>query len=201
MATKVFHAKSSPPYQGGVRGGLQCRGTRPPPSPLLRKEGVRRETLRQAPGPIGNQRGQALIEMGIIVVLFVILSMGIVEFGRAFMLANMVMHAARDGARAAAVIGGSGRDGDGMFTIDTGTSGPIGIQVTNQIKTILDAATVDTFGVQVVQTPLPPLNPGDIPVVTLAIAGQIPYIFNLVGAQSFGINRQVTFRDEGRNAP
>jgi spermidine synthase len=33
-------AKSSPPYQGGVRGGLQSRLDQPPPGPLPGKEGV-----------------------------------------------------------------------------------------------------------------------------------------------------------------
>jgi hypothetical protein len=149
---------------------------------------------------LNDERGQGLVEMAIIVVLFVLLSMGIIEFGRAFMLGNMVTHAARDGARAAAVIGTSQRDANGIFL--TNPSSIIETRVKNQIKTLLDAATADTFVVNVVQSPEhAPLDPGEIPVVTLAITGDIPYIFNLVGRGSFGISRTVTFRDEGRSAP
>lgn len=32
--------KGSPPYQGGVRGGLERPGEQPPPRPLLGTEGV-----------------------------------------------------------------------------------------------------------------------------------------------------------------
>ena len=43
--------------------------------------------------------GQGLVELGIIMVLLLALTMGVVQFGHAFMVANMITHAARDGAR------------------------------------------------------------------------------------------------------
>jgi hypothetical protein len=46
-----------------------------------------------------RQRGQALAEMGMVITILVFLMMGIVEFGRAMMIANMITQAARDGAR------------------------------------------------------------------------------------------------------
>ncbi len=154
-----------------------------------------------------NQRGQSLIEMGIIVSIFVLLSMGIIEFGRAFMIANVVTHAVRDGARAAAVIGGTSRNSDGLFTlgdapvpIDTSISGPIGSQVVSQIQAFADVSTSNFTVFNITETPDPPLSPGQIPVVTLNMTVHIPYIFNLVG-NSFDIQRSVTFRDEGRSAP
>src|SRR5205823_1524085 len=51
-----------------------------------------------------GRRGQALAELGIIIVLLVFLVMGIIEFGRAWMIGNMITQAARHGARAAAVL-------------------------------------------------------------------------------------------------
>src|ERR1051325_1160782 len=57
--------------------------------------------MRSAPR---RTHGQALIEGAIIISLFVLLALGIIEFGRAFFLSNYIAHAARDGARMAAVL-------------------------------------------------------------------------------------------------
>ena len=46
-----------------------------------------------------RQRGQALAEMGFVILLFVVLTLGIIDFGRMFMVLNVITHAARDGAR------------------------------------------------------------------------------------------------------
>ena len=43
-----------------------------------------------------------MIELGIVVVVFAMLTMGAVQFGYAFMVLNMITHAARDGAHTAA---------------------------------------------------------------------------------------------------
>jgi Flp pilus assembly protein TadG len=51
-----------------------------------------------------RQGGQALAEMGLVVLLFVLLTCGIVEFGRMLMILNVITHAARDGARVASTI-------------------------------------------------------------------------------------------------
>ena len=67
-----------------------------------------------ASGTIADERGQALVEMGIVVVLLVTLVMGTIEFGRAWMIVNMITHAARDGAR---IGGGRGEpDAGGAIT-------------------------------------------------------------------------------------
>ena len=49
-----------------------------------------------------NQRGQELAELGITIVLLLIVALGVLQFGSAWMVLNMVTHAARDGARVAA---------------------------------------------------------------------------------------------------
>jgi len=51
-----------------------------------------------------NSKGQALVEMAIILPLLVLLVMGIFEFGRAMYIKNTLTHAARAGARAGVVI-------------------------------------------------------------------------------------------------
>jgi Flp pilus assembly protein TadG len=130
-----------------------------------------------------RQRGQALVEMGMVVTLFVMLSMGLIEFGRAWMIGNMITHAARDGARAGAVA--SGRGQAGMLT----NASAIQTQVLNQINNVTPTSGLT---VNVTQPTI-----GGIPLVQVQVTGSIPYLFNLVGT-SFTVNRTATFRDEGR---
>ncbi len=141
-------------------------------------------------------RGQALTETAIVVVLLVLLSLGIIEFGRAFMVLNMVTHAARDGARAAAVVPTASRDANGIINSTAQTA--IKDQVKNEMKAVLGSA-VDTICPDCVTISQPdPTTTGNIPVVRISIDMDVPYIFNLVGAGTFKADRQVTFRDEGR---
>jgi len=44
-----------------------------------------------------NQRGQELAELGITIVPLMIVALGVLQFGSAWMVLNMVTHAARDG--------------------------------------------------------------------------------------------------------
>jgi Flp pilus assembly protein TadG len=130
-----------------------------------------------------GQRGQALVEMGMVVALFVALVMGTIEFGRAWMIANMITHAARDGARTGAAAQGRGTGG----TI-TNTSS-IQTQVLDQIRNV-----TPTTGLTVSVTQ-PTIS--SIPMVQVQVTGTVPYVFNLVGT-SFTVDRTATFRDEGR---
>jgi Flp pilus assembly protein TadG len=50
-----------------------------------------------------NQKGQALVEMALIIFLFILLVFGITEFGRAMYTKNSLNNAARAGVRAAVV--------------------------------------------------------------------------------------------------
>jgi Flp pilus assembly protein TadG len=54
-----------------------------------------------------NRRGAALVEMAIVMPLFLMIVLGIIEFGRAMMVGQMVTNAAREGARLAVVEGNS----------------------------------------------------------------------------------------------
>ncbi len=51
------------------------------------------------------RRGAAMVEMAIVLPIFVLVSLGVVEFGRALMVANMVTNSAREGARMAVLDG------------------------------------------------------------------------------------------------
>jgi Flp pilus assembly protein TadG len=54
-----------------------------------------------------RRRGAAMVEMAIVLPIFLMVSMGIIEFGRAMMVANMVTNSAREGARMAVLDGSS----------------------------------------------------------------------------------------------
>jgi len=58
-----------------------------------------------------RQGGQALVETAIVSVLLVTLLMGIFEFGRLWMIGNMITVAASDGARMASIVPAEERQG------------------------------------------------------------------------------------------
>jgi Flp pilus assembly protein TadG len=134
---------------------------------------------------IRGRSGQALIEMALVVVLFVTLTMGVLEFGRAWMIGNMITHAARDGARAAAVTPFGGRTTGGTITNTAAIQANVLASISNVVPTT-------GFNVAVAQPTI-----GGIPMVQVTVTATVPYLFNLVGP-NFTVNRVVTFRDEGR---
>jgi len=128
-----------------------------------------------------------MAETGIVIVLFVFLVMGTIEFGRAWMVSNMITHAARDGARTAS-------------TWPTRTSGTISstdkTTIQNAVQTELTKVLGSPTGLTatVSQTTV-----GTIPVVQLRVNGAVSYLFRLLpGMSSFAVDRTVTFRDEGK---
>jgi TadE-like protein len=135
---------------------------------------------------LANQRGQSIVELGVILVLFVSLTFGTIEYGRAWMITNMITHAARDGARAAAVVPAVNRvsgviQGDDLSNIQ--------FQILTQIANVMDPSTIDTPAVE-------QLNDGGINVVRVTVGGFVPFVFNIFGT-GFNVNRIVTCRDEG----
>ena len=134
-------------------------------------------------------RGQALAELGIVIVLFVFLGLGIIEFGRAWMIINMVTHAARDGARAAAALPQSSRDTSGKVT----AWGPIETAVEDYIQ--------DNTGQTMSATGISTADVGGVPMVAVQVEGQVDWLFfhtPLGFGPTFEVNRIVSFRDEGR---
>lgn len=68
------------------------------------------------------RRGAAMVEMALVLPLFLMLVLGIIEFGRAMMIANLVTNAAREGARTAVL------------------DGSTNTEVTSGVKTFLQSA-------------------------------------------------------------
>ena len=134
-----------------------------------------------------GQSGQALVEMAIVVVLLLTLLMAVFEFGRVWMIGTMLTNAASDGARMASVVPSTERDANGLIL----NLAPIQDQVRTEIAKVAGAAA---FGPAVVTQSG---GGGTIPMVTVAVTGDVPYAFNIFGT-SFNITRAVSFRDEGR---
>jgi len=136
-----------------------------------------------------RSRGQALAELGIVIVLFVFLGLGIIEFGRAWMIINIATHAARDGARAAAALPTGSRDASGFVT----NWGPIETAVENQI--------LDNTGQTMTATGDSNADSGGVPMISLRVQGNVDWLFfhtPLGFGPTFTVDRIVTFRDEGR---
>lgn len=66
---------------------------------------ARQRRFGRAVSPAGPPRGAALVETALVLPIFMMILVGIVEFGRAFMVANMLAESARHGARIAIVPG------------------------------------------------------------------------------------------------
>ena len=143
-----------------------------------------------------NQRGQALIEMGLSVVLCVLLTLGIVEFGYIFMALNLIAQATSAGARAASVHQMGSRSLCGTITDDTAITGATGI-VRSQIGSI--ATNVQVIVTQDPPTTAPCATFGGsvIPKVIVTTTGTIPDIFRLFGS-GISFTRTTLFRDEAR---
>jgi Flp pilus assembly protein TadG len=134
-------------------------------------------------------RGQALAELGIVIVLFVFIGLGIIEFGRAWMIINIATHAARDGARAAAALPSSARDGSGFVTNWAG------------IESAVEAQIQDNTGQTMTATGDSNADSGGVPMIALRVQGQVDWLFfhtPLGFGATFEVDRTVTFRDEGR---
>lgn len=165
--------------------------------------------------------GQGLVELGIIVVLLLALTMGVIQFGHAFMVANMITHSARDGARLAASWGTrvTGSCGTLPTTLTTsGASNPVESLVRSELATVVGSTSGFTIavcqgdsGAQACPgsfTPPTAPNCGNpaTPVVIVNVQGCVPYLMNIFGlgtpcsggARGFTVNRSVWFRDEKR---
>ena len=168
-----------------------------------------------------RQRGQELVEFGITIILFMTIALGVITFGHAFMVANMITHAARDGARVGASWATRDTNSCGRLpsTITTaGASNPIETLVKNELRTVY--ADVASFNVSVCQgnTGSETCPPGvtvpdapncgspTTPVVIVNVQGCVPFLMNIFalgtscsgGARGFTVNRSVWFRDEKR---
>jgi hypothetical protein len=135
-----------------------------------------------------KQRGQALADMGIVILLLVIMLFGIIEFGRMFMVANMITHAARDGARFAAV------QPESAFSGGTLSDPAVRDHVEDLICSVVTPAVCSGLDIAVTRAELPDgLGEG----VSVTVSGPVPYLFGFdIWGGALDFNRVVTFRAE-----
>jgi Flp pilus assembly protein TadG len=65
---------------------------------------------RQLQSPNTSRRGTALVEMALVLPIFIAVTLGIVEFGRAMMVGQLITNAAREGARLGIIEGSTNAD-------------------------------------------------------------------------------------------
>ena len=149
-----------------------------------------------------KQLGQALVEAGLVIALFVIVVLGMIEFGYAFMALNVITQATTAGARAGAALQVGNRGTCGTIIDSSAVDGNPNGLVRRQI-----GGTATVTNVTVTQTPDPNVlcsgicctfTGSNIPTVTVTVTGNLPYFFGLLGSSSLSFTRSETFRDEGR---
>ena len=154
--------------------------------------------------------GQALLEAGVVIVLFLTIALGLMTFGHAFMVANMITHAARDGARLAATWPDRGTCGALPNTASSPSAGPRGI--VQKVKDEIETVSGESFQVTVSQDPAPSTDGSNCgtpatPTVRVNVQGCVGYVFPILprslgttcdgGHLGFNVNRTVSFYDEG----
>ncbi|HEX2769458.1 MAG TPA: TadE family protein [Geobacteraceae bacterium] len=126
---------------------------------------------------LGNQKGQALVELAIILPLLVLLVFGVFEFGRVMYIKNTLNFAAREGARRASV-----SDPWNPATVESSVSASLPVSLrTGLVVTITPPAPrhgIDTVKV-VVQLPftsvVPLLITQLVPITTLSAEASMRY--------------------------
>jgi Flp pilus assembly protein TadG len=79
---------------------------------MFHRAPVRSQAPAEAPAAVGKgpRRAAAVVEMAVVSPLLFLLLLGMIEFGRAMMVANVVTSSAREGARVACVPNGANSD-------------------------------------------------------------------------------------------
>jgi Flp pilus assembly protein TadG len=131
-----------------------------------------------------RERGQALVETALVAPFLLVLLLGIIEFGRAWMVSNMITHEARHWARIAATA--SNRDSTGAIDASS---------IAANAHADIQAATGLDLPVTAQQTQI-----NGIWMVQVHVTGNVAYLFGVIpGVTGFSADRTVTFRDEGRS--
>jgi len=133
--------------------------------------------------------GQALVELGIVILLLMSIVLGIVEFGRMLMIVNMITHATRDGARLAATTPRCSNTGTLSGSAITGIQAAVTAELTG-VGVTPDAVNVT------------PGTAGGFDTITVQTQATIEWSFlPMLAGTSFPVDRQVTFRAESTLSP
>jgi len=125
-----------------------------------------------------KRRGAAVVETAVVAPVLILGMLGMMEVGWAFMVRQTVTLASREGARAAALPGGSMADVNTAVDAAMGAAGLVGYTTTSDIDTLLPTDTEVTVTVSI------PLS-------------RASYTAGLLGGGSFNIGSTTTMRREG----
>jgi hypothetical protein len=147
------------------------------------------------PRSTSSKRGQAFVETAIAIIPLILLMLGVVEVGWAFMRSSMIEHSARDGARYGATLAGT-VDGNDMRDMDTGClTGSGAGKIRDRVEDQLDTVGFEADTIEVCQS-----CDGTIPLIEVTINGTMEMLFNVIPID-FPVERPVTFQDESRVCP
>ena len=142
-----------------------------------------------------RQRGQALAEMAFVTVLLVILTLGIIDFGRMLMVQNVITHAVRDGARMAALTKDTSWGG---FTMTGTPLTNVQTRIRDQLSTVMSVSEASAIANTAVVTRT---NSGAAvgEAASVRVTGTVPFIFSFPGVWggSVSVDRTATYRFEG----
>lgn len=98
-----------------------------------------------------SRAGATVVEMALTLPLFLLMGVGIMEFGRGFMVQQMVTNAAREGARHAILPGATSSEVTTRVRdyLTTGGIAPTAVQVTITPSSLAGTKTGDQVGVRV----------------------------------------------------
>jgi len=122
---------------------------------------------------VKQEKGQSLVEFALLLPLFLLMVVGVAEFGRAWMTRNILTGAAREGARVAAVqLNLSDSQTQGIARVNNVLSGtgitPSGISVTDPGGSVNSIKVVVTSTYSVAITGFIPGLPGSFPLTGTA---------------------------------
>ncbi len=136
-----------------------------------------------------REAGQGLTEFGLVVTLFILVTLGIVEFGYDFLAFHLVTQATSAGARAASVL----QHNCGAYNSPTDVPAITSL-VSGQVGSVANISSVRVATLNEGTCPVPN---GTIPQVTVTVQASVPRMFNgVVGPATLDLNRTETFRDE-----
>jgi Flp pilus assembly protein TadG len=131
--------------------------------------------------------------MGLVILLFTALTIGIIDFGRMLMVLNVITHAARDGARIAALTHNDLWSSGG--SLSGAQLAALQARVRGQIATVVPQSEANAFNV----TPFKRAGGAAGAEAEVTVSGSIPFLFAFPGAWggTIPVTRVATYRFEG----
>jgi Flp pilus assembly protein TadG len=132
----------------GVPSAVRTRrGTRTAPtSSFISRVSVMRITSHRSTAQRAPRRGIALVEFAVVVSLLFVLVLGIIEFGRAMMVLEMLNNAARNGCRVGCLSGSANTDVSSAVTSALANGGFAGTTTTVQVNGVTADASSAVSG-------------------------------------------------------